>query len=506
VYSLSSTASTIDLTIGDAITAQWAVDGGGSWNVGANWNPATVPNAVGAVATFGSVLTAANAPATVTLDGNKTVGNLIFDNLNSYSIVPGTAGGITIDNGIGAPLVSAVQGSHSVSVPLTIPNPTNFNAGTGAVLTISGATGGAGSVTKIGAGTLVLSGANSYSGATLVAAGTLEAANAGALAGSPSLTVRDGAQFRVSAAATTYAGPLAFDLFGGTIANISGAASGTGNYAVDVTTGAAFTLNGLLSNNGGSVVKTGAGTFSVANGGANVLSNGTTGIGVSIQNGTLVLAGGAAATYAAAGELAVGDSTPTAGTLTLQSGTLNVSNFLSVGRGNGTTGLASTFNATGGTVNVPNFFTGFSNNVAGFLANPVVNLSGAATLNATTASRLSESPGSFTTVTMTGTATYFVQNNLEVGYGGVALVKVGAGTTLNANQFLFGNNGGSGAIWNRGTRSTGPPPASTTSRSATPSTATATTCTTRPSPRRSRKLASAAPAVARASSRSAPAR
>jgi len=44
------------------------------------------------------------------------------------------------------------------------------------VLTVSGVIGGAGALTKVGAGTLVLSRANTYSGDTVISAGTLRVA------------------------------------------------------------------------------------------------------------------------------------------------------------------------------------------------------------------------------------------------------------------------------------------------------------------------------------------
>ena len=71
----------------------------------------------------------------------------------------------------------------------------------------------------------------------------------------------------------------------------------------------------------------------------------------------------------------------------------------------------------GGSISVANFYTGYSNNISGYSTNPVVKLSNNGVINATAASRLSESAGAFTTVTMSGTSTYYVQNNLELGYG-----------------------------------------------------------------------------------------
>src|SRR2546423_15702362 len=62
----------------------WNLATGGSWNVAANWNPASVPNAIGANATFNDAASGSNpaqtANSTVTLDGTKTVGSINFNN------------------------------------------------------------------------------------------------------------------------------------------------------------------------------------------------------------------------------------------------------------------------------------------------------------------------------------------------------------------------------------------------------------------------------------------
>jgi autotransporter-associated beta strand protein len=62
----------------------------------------------------------------------------------------------------------------------------------GDTLTISNSINGTGGVNKTGAGTLVLSGSNSYSGATTVNAGVLQANNANALGSNTTVTVNGG--------------------------------------------------------------------------------------------------------------------------------------------------------------------------------------------------------------------------------------------------------------------------------------------------------------------------
>jgi len=93
-----------------------------------------------------------------------------------------------------------------------------------------------------------------------------------------------------------------------------------------------------------------------------------------VQDGSLIFNGGAAATYAITGEMTIGDNTPNQVSVTLNSGILNVSTYVSVGRGNGTGALQSSLTVNGGTLNALNFFSGYSNGVGGYNAQPVLNI------------------------------------------------------------------------------------------------------------------------------------
>ena len=72
--------------------------------------------------------------------------------------------------------------------------------------TFSGALSGSGSLTKIGAGTLVLSGSNSYGGGTNVEAGTLAINTGAALPEGTSLTVGGGRDVHLRSVAGRVAG------------------------------------------------------------------------------------------------------------------------------------------------------------------------------------------------------------------------------------------------------------------------------------------------------------
>jgi autotransporter-associated beta strand protein len=133
---------------------------------------------------------------TITLDGAKTAGKLLFDSPFSYTISPGTGGQLTLDNAGSAATLTSNQGNHTIGVDVQLASHLTaaVNAGT---LTISGAVTGAGGLTKTGAGRLTLTAPASYSGPTTVSGGTLQAAgNLGSLGGP--VTIGPGARLEIS--------------------------------------------------------------------------------------------------------------------------------------------------------------------------------------------------------------------------------------------------------------------------------------------------------------------
>ncbi|MEA2711447.1 MAG: hypothetical protein QOF78_4048, partial [Phycisphaerales bacterium] len=147
------------------------------------------------------------------------------------------------------------------------------NSGALATLTIgqqngSGSFGGnisgALALTKIGSGTLTLSGANSYSGLTTITAGTIASGNAASLAGTAGQVMFNGGTFRVTAdtlstnVANKYATNIGYAGAGGTF-NIDA--------GVTLTIGTAGGSGSLRTNgggfHGGEFTKTGAGTLRI---------------------------------------------------------------------------------------------------------------------------------------------------------------------------------------------------------------------------------------------------
>ena len=164
----SAVSFTLTTTPGNSI---WIATGGGSFGSAANWNPG-IPNA-SANANFGSAI---QAPSTVTLDGDRSVKSVAFNSANAYTISQGTGGALSVEEGFTVP-----SGSHTVSAPVLLPNASTVSILNAAdALTLSGAVGGAGGITKTGPGRLLLTGANTFAGSTTVSAGTLEVNTTGA--------------------------------------------------------------------------------------------------------------------------------------------------------------------------------------------------------------------------------------------------------------------------------------------------------------------------------------
>ncbi|HEV8605643.1 MAG TPA: hypothetical protein VGQ99_09770, partial [Tepidisphaeraceae bacterium] len=113
---------------------QWIHDGDGSWADPANWDGG-IPNAPDAAANF---LGAITAPRTVTLDGNRTVGAIKFDNSQSYTIAPGAGGALTIGQSGGAGSISTDSGSHLITAKVIFAATTSIDLAANSPLTLSG--------------------------------------------------------------------------------------------------------------------------------------------------------------------------------------------------------------------------------------------------------------------------------------------------------------------------------------------------------------------------------
>ena len=200
--------------------------GTATWNAGnTNWTggPASVVNTgwQSGVGIFGGTA------GTVTLAGTPDMQGLQFT-VDGYRLTGGSLN-LTGD-------------------PFSTPEQSFVNIDGGAGATIDSAltsSGGSFGLNKIGAGTLTLTGANSYGGATSVTAGTLVLGTGGSLVST--VSVASGATFR-------NAGTLAAALTN------AGTASNTGTVSGPVSNSGSFTTSGILIGgltNGGTVIVSG---------------------------------------------------------------------------------------------------------------------------------------------------------------------------------------------------------------------------------------------------------
>jgi autotransporter-associated beta strand protein len=132
------------------------------WNTVGNWNPALVP--AGANVTVDFTTLDLTADQVVNLDSARTIGNLKFGDTDT-----GTAASWTLANNSTAGNILTLAG--------TTPTVTVNALGTDAKATISAVVAGSDGLTKAGAGTLVLSAANTFSGTATIGAGTVVAQN-----------------------------------------------------------------------------------------------------------------------------------------------------------------------------------------------------------------------------------------------------------------------------------------------------------------------------------------
>lgn len=339
--------------------------------------------------------------------------------------------------------------SGSGTIDKTLAGTSTFTIGDSNDIIFSGViknTTGTLNFAKSGTGKMTLTGThNTFTGALKIVNGILEIPSLSALQSPSAFIQQPGSTFVNSAGNMTIAYPYSFDLNGGVSAGVTQTAGGgIGNYNIELASGTT-TVSGLVSNNGGSLAKRGAGTLVFTNPGANVIANAPTGsVGLAVQQGAVVLDGGASATYAIGAEIAVGDVTANAASLTLNSGTLNVPTYLSASRASGTTGLTSTINLNGGTLNAQYLYSGYWNNLSGYKANSVINLSGA--IANLTAVRIAESDGATGTLNLDSGA-LTATGAFQIGNSGVGIAKVSIPITVGNVQIGSAANG-VGAIYN----------------------------------------------------------
>ncbi len=155
---------------------QWYVNGSGLWSESAKWMLGT-PNSVDRPAQFLGKIT---SPQTITVDASYTVGSLVFDNANRYTLAGPGMLTLQTSDGMGDAGINVFSGSHTINAPLTLANSTTIDiAQASSILTItSDVTAPNIPITKVGDGTVQMK--NVRTGSLALNGGTVQIAASGA--------------------------------------------------------------------------------------------------------------------------------------------------------------------------------------------------------------------------------------------------------------------------------------------------------------------------------------
>lgn len=471
-FEASSTGAPGAVTSGPIGTGSFVINGG---LIGANFGTRTINNtvtvsgdfgtgALGSLLVLGGDVGLGGATRTITVNDNPLsitgaisngaltkagTGNLTLSGVNIYT------GNTTVSSGnliLGASNVIAngsnltvaggnfVMGANSDTVNAVTVTSGNIT-GSGATLTgtsfavtnttgtvnvSAGLAGASANLTKSGAGTLVLSGSNSYGGGTTVGSGIVLAGSDTAF-GSGNISV-SGTATLASADGTARTFGAGNNISLGSATTFGQTSVGTGsltfNGSVDlggaanrsVVTDVNTTFNGVISNGG--LTKSGAGNLTL--GGTNIYTGNTTvNSGNLILGASTVIANGSNLTIAG-GNFVMGANSDTVNLVTVSSGNIT---------GSSATLTANSFNVTNtsGTVNISAGLAGSSANLTKSGGGTLV-LSGASTY------------GGNTTISQ-GTLQLGASNVLPTG----TIVQVGT-SGANSNRGLLDINGNSQTI------------------------------------------------------------
>lgn len=387
-----------------------------------------------------------------TLAGNQLNGAAVTINSSGLLDLNGTTQDITtlsmtggsITTGVGTlTLAGTVTGNANataatISGNLALGANRIFNIADGAAaldMDISAVVSGAFTVTKNGTGTMVLSGANTYTGATTVSAGVLNIQNAAGLGTTAGgTTVSSGATLQLQGNITVGAEALNINGTGasgqtGALVNVSG----TNNYGGLLTLAGATTI----SSDSGTLNLTNAGTITGATFGLTLAGagNGTVSSIIGTTSGGLTKNG--------AGTWTLSGANTFTGVTTISGGTLSVG---TIGNGGvaGNLGQASnaaanlvlnggTLQYTGGAASTDRLFTLGT-------GGGTIDSSGSGTATFSNAGSMGLTGSGARTLTLTGSANGALAAVIGDNGGATALTKTGSGTwTLTGANTFTGN-------------------------------------------------------------------
>ncbi len=466
-------------------TPAWGVTG-----LGVDGNPFVLnatPNATGDIALINNDILGNQV---IVLDAPITLGSLSLgdaDGSNTFSIVPGNGGSLVFNNGGSTATLAKAAGStstDSISANISLLDSLSANIADGSIsLTgiISEAPLAPRGITKTGAGTLIVSGANTYTGGTTINEGvvSLGSSTVGGLAGSSissgplgtgTVTIGNTGAVRLQSSLSipatvirTLANALVVN------GNFTLGATGTGSVLLGGTVnlgGATRTITvegnqfitGLISN--GSLTTAGTGTLHIRNLNTGLTGTTTLGAGTTTVVGASAVAGTAAAQTAnpfGSTALTMGGNTIASDIARTISNNITLTGNLTFGAdprtaGNydgqvtlgGTVGLGGAVRTiTTNTSGVPTYISGTADTISGAISNGgiIKEGNGRLVLN-----------GTNTTLTGIQVNAGVLQINAAGGFGNnPASVAAGAGyLNLNGGVLAFNNASQTNAPANMG--------------------------------------------------------
>ena len=370
------------------------------------------------------------AGGTLALTGSGTVGT------STISVGSGAALDVqnTLANAVtlnGGATLETTTGIGIVSGPVLLNTSGIFATGAGATLRVSGTVGGGASpnaLTVNGAGTVVLTGINTFSGGTTINGGTL-ALTGGGTAGTSAIAVNSGAALDVQ---NTLAN--AVTLSGGTLETTTGTGIVSGPVALNSNgtlaagSGALLTVSGVISGGASPNALTVSGPGTVVLSGVNTYTGGTLVSGGTLQGNVQSLQGSitnnASLVFDQASNGTFNGTISGTGTVTKQNtGTLTFDSAQSYGGGTSVTGgtLALTGNGAAGTQSgLVTVGSGAALDVQNTLANAVT-LNGG-TLETTTGTGIVNGQ-----VTLAGSNAFSTGNNATLTVSGAVVDGTPAG-------------------------------------------------------------------------------
>ena len=343
----------------------WTNGSGGSWLTSGNWQGGGIPAGSGYTADFSTLNLSADA--TVTLDGARTIGNLVFGDTtpsNNWTLNTGTGGSL---------LLSATSGTPGITVK-------NRTA------TINAALSGTQGLTVSGSGLVTFTSAgNNYTGSTAINSGTLKFLRA-VTNSSPTTVNTNGTLVLDNNGAIWGFTTPAISLNGGTLSYYS-----SGNFWTVLNTGTVTSQAGTSSTITIQGVGTGGAGFYPDPGfqgsGTVTVNNLTAGEGLALRNntatfsGTIIVNGIASTSVGAGSGIAVGGCTTglqnadiaVNGTMELLNTGMGWANTASgvfqMGALSGTGVVVANYSATGGITTVTLGLNGHGGTYSGTIAN-----------------------------------------------------------------------------------------------------------------------------------------